>query len=163
MPEITTQKRFMRRGVTKFFFLTTLAGLTSGPTRVELTAGTDLSAKISDVEGFALENSPIETPDMATDYTGSIPGEDKAENSALTFYEDQVDDSVETLLPKGAEGYIVILRKGDVPQSKSMDAFPVRVGSRSATYTVAAEPAKFKVSFNITAKPALDLPVPATA
>ncbi|MFE6186501.1 hypothetical protein ACFQ6U_18960 [Streptomyces sp. NPDC056465] len=160
MPE---QKRFMRRGVSKFLFLTTVADPETGPSRAELTSGIDLSDRISDVEGFALENSAIDTPDMGTDYTSSIPGEDKAENSALTFYEDKEDDSVETLLSKGAEGYLTILRKGDVPASKSLDLFPVRVGARSATYTVAAEPAKFRVSFNITGKPTLDAKIPAAA
>ncbi|MFE5296989.1 hypothetical protein [Streptomyces sp. NPDC056632] len=57
----------------------------------------------------------------------------------------------------------MILRKGDVPQSRSMDIFPVRVGSRSATYTASAEPAKFKVTFGITDKPVLDAAVPAAA
>lgn len=150
----------MRRGVTKFFFLDKI---TSGgvPSREDLAAGTDLSAFISDVEGFALENTPIETPDMASDFTSNIPGEDKADNSSLTFYEDKVSDTIEELLSKGTEGYVVILRKGDVATSKSMDSFPVRVGSRSATYTAGAEPAKFKVSFNITDRPQLDAAVPA--
>ncbi|WP_455711003.1 phage tail tube protein [Streptomyces cinereoruber] len=161
MPELTTQKRFMRRGVSKFFFLTTIANPKNGPTRAEIAAGTELSDRISDVEGWALENTPIDTPDMGTDYTSSIPGEDKAENSALTFYEDREDSSVETLLSKGVEGYVVILRKGDIPASPSMDTFPVRVGARSASYTTAAEPAKFRVSFNITSKPALDSAIPA--
>ncbi|MEW1700928.1 hypothetical protein [Streptomyces sp. NPDC091278] len=163
MPELTTQKRYMRRGVSKFLFLTAIANLKAGASRAELTAGTDLSHRISDVEGFALENSAIETPDMGTDYTSSIPGEDKAENSGLTFYEDREDDSVETLLSKGVEGYVVILRKGDVPSSRSMDVFPVRVGARSASYTTAAEPAKFRVSFTVTSKPALDAVIPAAA
>ncbi|MFB7424743.1 hypothetical protein ACFC0K_15870 [Streptomyces hydrogenans] len=163
MPELTTQKRFMRRGVSKFFFLTTIANPKIGPSRAEIAAGTELSDRISDVEGWALENTPIETPDMGTDYTSSIPGEDKADNSALTFYEDKEDSSVETLLTKGVEGYVVILRKGDVVGSPSMDTFPVRVGSRSASYTAAAEAAKFRVSFNITSKPSLDVVIPAAA
>lgn len=151
----------MRRGVTKFFFVGAVTATSFIPTRAELTGSTDLSPSISDVEGFALENTPIDTPDMATEFTGNIPGEDKADNSALTFYEDKVDSSLETLLSKGTEGFIVILRKGDIVGSKSMDIFPVRVGSRSSTYTTASEPAKFKVSFNVTAKPVLDAAIPA--
>ncbi|MFJ4910652.1 hypothetical protein ACIQCR_34805 [Streptomyces sp. NPDC093249] len=57
----------------------------------------------------------------------------------------------------------MILRKGDVPSSRSMDVFPVRVGARSASYTTAAEPAKFRVSFTVTSKPALDAVIPAAA
>jgi hypothetical protein len=159
----TTAQRFMRRGITKFYFLSAVANPAAGPTRAELTAGTDLSPHISDIEGFSLENTPIETPDLASDFTSNIPGEDKADNSSLTFYEDQDADTIEALLAKGTEGFIAILRKGDVPASKSLDTFPVRVGSRSAAYTTAAEPAKFRVSFNITGKPSQDKPVPAAA
>jgi hypothetical protein len=160
-----SQQRFTRRGTTKFFFLKKIAAKDLIPTRTELVEpnGTDLSPAISDIEGFAVENTPIDTPDLATEFTGNIPGEDKADNSSLTFYEDKVDDALETLLAKGVEGFVVILRKGDVPGSKSMDVFPVRVGSRSSTYTTAAEPAKFKVSFNVTGKPVQDAAVPAAA
>ncbi|MFM9596223.1 hypothetical protein ACKI1J_40770 [Streptomyces scabiei] len=160
-----SQQRFTRRGTTKFYFLKDIAAKDLIPTRSELggTNGTDLSPAISDIEGFAVENTPIDTPDLATEFTGNIPGEDKADNSSLTFYEDKVSNDLEALLAKGTEGYVVILRKGDTPGSKSMDIFPVRVGSRSSTYTTAAEPAKFKVSFNVTDKPIQDAPVPAAA
>ncbi|MFE2034275.1 hypothetical protein ACFXBB_13665 [Streptomyces scopuliridis] len=154
-------QRFMRRGVTKFLFLTTIQASTGVPGRPDLTAGTDVSEAVADVEGFALENTPLDTPDMASEFTGNIPGEDKADNSSLTFYEDKKDETLEALLSKGVEGWVVILRKGDVPESKSMDVFPVRVGSRSPSYTTAAEPAKFKVSFNITSKPIQDIAIPA--
>ncbi|MXM62159.1 hypothetical protein GR925_01505 [Streptomyces sp. HUCO-GS316] len=160
-----SQQRFTRRGTTKFYFLKDIAATNLVPTRAELggTNGTDLSPAISDIEGFAVENTPIDTPDLATEFTGNIPGEDKADNSSLTFYEDKVSNDLEALLAKGTEGYVVILRKGDIPGSKSMDIFPVRVGSRSSTYTTAAEPAKFKVSFNVTDKPIQDAAVPAAA
>ncbi|MFJ4684709.1 hypothetical protein [Streptomyces sp. NPDC088789] len=158
-----SQQRFTRRGTTKFYFLKAILAPSLIPTRTELGSanGTDLSPAISDIEGFAVENTPIDTPDLATEFTGNIPGEDKADNSSLTFYEDKVSDVLETLLAKGTEGFVVILRKGDIPASKSMDIFPVRVGSRSSTYTTAAEPAKFKVSFNVTGKPVQDAAVPA--
>ncbi|MFE7129333.1 hypothetical protein ACFVIM_00540 [Streptomyces sp. NPDC057638] len=158
-----TQKRFMRRGVTKFFFLPKVTATPPVPSRTELTTATELSEAISDIEGWALENAAIDTPDMGSKFTTSIDGEDKADSSSFTFYEDQVDDSLERLLSKGVEGFVVILRKGDIPGGKSMDTFPVRVGSRSASYTAAAEPAKFKVSFVITDQPVLDSPVPAAA
>ncbi|TQE30875.1 hypothetical protein Sipo8835_23060 [Streptomyces ipomoeae] len=160
-----TQQRYMRRGVTKFLFLKAIEAANNIPVRTELGSpnATELSAAISDIEGWALENTAIDTPDMASEFTSNIPGEDKADNSSLTFYEDKVDDTLESLLSKGVEGYIVILRKGDIAGSKSMDVFPVRVGSRAAAFTASAEPAKFKVSFAITAEPTLDAAVPAAA
>ncbi|GAA0695050.1 hypothetical protein GCM10010193_57210 [Kitasatospora atroaurantiaca] len=162
----STQQRFMRRGITRIYFLKTIAAPTNVPTRAELTTGpgsTDLSKQVSDVEGWSLENSPIETPDLGSKFSTSIPGEDKAASSSLTFYEDLVSEAVETLLSKDVTGYVVILRKGDVPASKSMDIFPVRVGSRAPSYSTGTEPAKFKVSFAITDVPTLDAAVPAAS
>ena len=121
----------MRRGITKFFFLSVIADPGNVPVRPELsgTNATDLSGAIADIAGWSLANSPIDTPDMGSTLTTSIPGEDKADSSSLTFYEDQVTDTIETLLKKGVRGFVVIMRKGDIPASKSMDVFPVRVAA----------------------------------
>jgi hypothetical protein len=150
----------MRRGVTKIYFLEDITAATNIPIRQELTGGTDLSGAISDIAGWSLGNSPIDTPDLGSTLTTSIPGEDKADSSTLTFYEDQAGDTIETLLRKGAEGYIVILRKGDVPASKSMDIFPVRVASRAPAYSTGSDPAKFTVTFAVSGQPTLDAAVP---
>ena len=151
----------MRRGVTKIYFLPAITAASNIPTRQELTSGTDLSGAISDIAGWSLGNSPIDTPDLGSSLTTSIPGEDKADASTLTFYEDQAGDTIETLLTKDAEGFVVILRKGDVPQSKSMDIFPVRVASRAPAYSTGSDPAKFTVTFSVADQPTLDAAVPA--
>ncbi|MBC9717808.1 hypothetical protein H9Y04_35285 [Streptomyces sp. TRM66268-LWL] len=160
-----SQQRFMRRGITKIFWLKEVCAESKAPTRKELCApnATELTEAISDVEGWALTNEAIETPDMASTFTSSIPGEDKAEDSSFTFYEDKVSDDVEQLLPKGAKGWVVFLRKGDIPGSKSVDVFPVQVASRSAQYSTGNEAAKFQVSYTITEPPALDVAVPPAA
>ncbi|MFF4504835.1 hypothetical protein [Streptomyces sp. NPDC001401] len=160
---MSSQQRFMRRGVTKFFFLQTIADPGNVPIRTELSGAnaTDLSGAISDIAGWSLANSPIDTPDMGSTLTTSIPGEDKADSSSLTFYEDQVTDTIETLLKKGVVGFVVIMRKGDVPASKSMDVFPVRVASRAPAYSAGNDPAKFTVTFAISGKPTLDAAIPA--
>jgi hypothetical protein len=155
------QKRFVRRGVSKFYFLPTVAALTKIPTRSELTAGTDLSGYIADSAGWGLENASVATPDMGSTFEGSIPGIDSAPDSSFTFYEDLDTDTIETLLPKGTNGFVVVLRKGDKPLSESMDTFPVRVATRTTEYSAGNDPARFSVRFTITDVPALDAPVPA--
>ncbi|MGR3937056.1 phage tail tube protein [Streptomyces sp. BRA346] len=159
------QQRFMRRGITKILWLKSIASADLIPTRAEISTpnATDLTEAISDVDGWSLTNEAIETPDMASTFTPSIPGNDKADNSSLTFYEDQFHDDMEMLLPKGATGYVVFLRKGDIPGSKSMDAFPVQVASRTAQYNAGNEAAKFQAVFTITSPPTLDAPVPSAA
>ncbi|MCH0562143.1 hypothetical protein [Streptomyces sp. MUM 2J] len=159
------QQRFMRRGITKILWLKDVAAENMIPIREEISApnATDLTEAISDVDGWSLTNEAIETPDMASTFSSSIPGNDKADNSSITFYEDQLSDTIETLLPKGASGFVVFLRKGDVPGSKSMDTFPVQVASRAAQYNAGNEAAKFQAIFSITSPPALDAAVPAAS
>ncbi|MFF2650437.1 hypothetical protein [Streptomyces sp. NPDC058045] len=154
-----TQTRFLRRGISKILWLKDL-GDPKYPSRREITKAFALTDAVSDIEGWALENDPIETPDMGSTFNSSIPGNDKAENSSLTFYEDRFSDAIEQQLPKGEKGYVVLLRKGDLPGSRSVDVFPVQVATRAATYSTGNEAAKFKVDFTIIDEPSLDRPVP---
>ncbi|WP_180685919.1 phage tail tube protein [Streptomyces gossypiisoli] len=156
-----TQTRFLRRGISKIYWLKQISD-PKWPSRKEISEPNrfDLTNAVSDIEGWALENDPIETPDMGSTFNSSIPGNDKAENSSLTFYEDRHSDEIEQHLPKGAKGWVVLLRKGDLPGSRSVDVFPVQVATRAATYSTGNEAAKFKVDFTITDEPSLDRPVP---
>ncbi|MEU3973422.1 hypothetical protein [Streptomyces bacillaris] len=154
-----TQTRFLRRGISKILWVPDL-GDPKYPSRREINKAFNLTDAVSDIEGWALENDPIETPDMGSTFNSSIPGNDKAENSSLTFYEDRYSDAIEQQLPKGAKGYVVLLRKGDIPGSRSVDVFPVQVATRAATYSTGNEAAKFQVTFTITDEPSLDRPVP---
>lgn len=152
--------RFIRRGVSKIMFAATIAD-PDAVTRAEITSATDLTPDIASVSGFMLEGSQVPTPDMGSDFDSSIPGIDSAADSSITFYEDDTTNDIETLLPKGTEGYVLLFRKGDVPASPSLDVFPSKVGSRSAQWSAGNEPAQFVVNFNITSKPSLDTDVPA--
>ncbi|WP_330317962.1 hypothetical protein [Streptomyces platensis] len=157
----STQTRFLRRGISKIYWLKKIND-PKWPSRTEISEPNrfDLTSAVSDIEGWALENDPIETPDMGSTFNSSIPGNDKAENSSLTFYEDRHSDAIEQQLPKGAKGYVVLLRKGDIPGSRSVDVFPVQVATRAATYSTGNEAAKFKVDFTIIDEPSLDAVVP---
>ncbi|MFD7338467.1 hypothetical protein ACFV98_21030 [Streptomyces violascens] len=153
-------KKYSRRGVTRVLWLKGVADPGHVPTRPELTAGTDLTNAIAAIDGWSLTNQAIETPDLGSTFESKIPGTDQADDSSLGFYEDQVSDDIEQLLAKDATGWVVFLRKGDVPGSRSMDVFPVRVGSRSPNYSTDNEAAKFTVSFSITEKPTQDAVIP---
>ncbi|ACX71131.1 phage tail tube protein [Streptomyces parvus] len=154
-------KKYMRRGTSKFYFLETIAAGTMIPTRTELTAGTEFSEFIAAMDGWTVANNEIETPNMADTYDSTIPGSDKADTSTFTFYEDEVEADIEEMLAKGTTGYVVILRKGDVPANASMDVFPIRVASQSPQYTADNEAAKFVVTCSITSRPVQGAPVPA--
>ncbi|QBJ94422.1 hypothetical protein D0Z67_29060 (plasmid) [Streptomyces seoulensis] len=155
-------KKYMRRGTSKFYFVPTIAATTMIPTRSELGAGTDFTAFIAAMDGWTVTNQEIDTPDMADTYDATIPGSDKADSSSFTFYEDEEDADLEQLFAKGTTGYVVILRKGDIPGNNSMDVFPIRVASQSPQYTADNEAAKFMATCSITSRPLQGAPVPAS-
>ena len=153
--------RFYRKGTMKIFFVPTIAAASLIPTRAEITAGTDYTKATAALDGWSIENSPIDTPDMASTFTSKIPGDDAAPDSSLTFYEDDLVDDVETDLAKGTTGFVVMMSKGDIPSGKGMDVFPVMVSSNSKPYTADNEPAKIQVQFVITDRPLQNGTVPA--
>lgn len=154
--------RFNRKGVTKILFADTIAATTYMPTLAEITGATDYTKQVAAVDGFSLENQEIETPDMESTFVAKIPGDDSASDSSLTFYEDDVTDTIETDLAKGTVGFIIICRKGKAASTKGMDVYPVRVASNSAAITADNEAAKIMVKFSITDRPLLNATVPAT-
>lgn len=153
-------KKYMRRGTSKFYFVPTIANTNMIPTRAELSAGTEFAEYIAAMDGWTVTNNEIETPNMADTYDSTIPGSDKADQSSFTFYEDEVDADLETTFAKGTTGYVVILRKGDVPGNNSMDVFPIRVATLSPQYTADNEAAKFMATCSITDRPLQGAAVP---
>ncbi|MCL8016970.1 hypothetical protein [Streptomyces sp. AS02] len=152
--------RFNRKGTTKIYFLPTIAATTLIPTTAEITAGTDWTDFIHSIDGWSLENQPIETPDMGSTFVPKIDGDDSAADSSLGFYEDSVTDDVETDLAKGTVGFVVLFSKGKTAGSKGMDVFPTKVASNSKTYSTDNEAAKINVQFVITDRPLQNGTVP---
>lgn len=155
------QKRFIRRGVAKIYFLPTVANPITGPTRAEITAGQELSGWIAEMAGFVVNSGTVATPDMGSRFTGSIPGETTVDDSSITFYDDELTEDIEDLFPAGQEGYIYFMRKGDKPTTPTSDLFPVRVGSRGANWTTDMTGATVQVSYSVTSEPQVDLVIPA--
>lgn len=153
--------RFNRKGITKIKFLPSVASTALLPTRPEISAGNDLTDGVQTIDGWNLENQPIETPDMGSTFVSKIDGDDSAADSSLGFYEDNTLDDVETDLAKGTTGFMCIFSKGDVPGGKGLDVFPVKVASNSKAYSTDNEAAKINVQFVITDRPVLNQTVPA--
>lgn len=160
-PPITKATRYRAKGKTKCYWVPTIANLESGPTRAELDAGVDLSPQIMDNDGWQVESGSIDTPDLAHDFTGSIPGSTSVDDSSITFYSDVNGDDVRAVLPRGTEGNIVWLHGGDVPGNNTMDVHPVRVGSLGKPVSLDDDAASIQVNFNITDEPQEDLEIPA--
>lgn len=150
--------RFFRRGVSKVRFLPAVAG--ASPTRSEITAGEDLTDFIADISGFQLSNSPIAVPDLAHAFTSQIDGEDTVADSAFTLNDDTEEDDIRTALPKGTEGYILLLPYGDIA-AKRCEVWPVKVVGYNDQWTVGNDPAQAIVGFAVTSVPNQDGVIPA--
>src|SRR5919108_4786636 len=159
-PPINASVRYRAKGKTKCYWVPVIANL-AAPTRAELNAGVDLSPQIMDMDGWLIESGSIDTPDLASDFTGNIPGSTSVDDSSLTFYSDLNGDDVRALLPRDTNGHIVWLHAGDIPGNATTDAYPVRVGSLGKTVTIDEDASSIQVNFNITAEPEENLVIPA--
>lgn len=152
--------RFMRKGITKFFWVPTIADAGLTPTAAEVNAGDDITPDVRTVNGFNFSNQPIDTPDMEDTFTSQIPGEDDADDSNIELYEDNTDTTIHDALPKDDTGYMCIFYAGIAgatpAAADSCDVWPATVSANTRRYTVDNEAAMYQVDFAITATPAFE-------
>jgi hypothetical protein len=151
--------RYFRRGTTKVYFEPTIAD-TDAPTEAELATATELSCELAEISGFSFSNNPIDVPDMCDVFVKKIPGEDAADDSSMTFYEDSVSFASNTILStlaKGTEGYILLFPYGLAGATPAAgdecEVWPVSVASNTREWNAGNEPARFMVEFTITDVP----------
>lgn len=155
---ISASTRYINKGVTRFIWVDTVADI-SAPTRSEINAGTDLSPQIMEIDGWVVESESVETPDLASTFTGSITGSTSADDSSVTLYADLGGTDVRDVLSRGDNGYMLIMDGGDVA-GRTMDVFPARVGSLGKNRSVDDDPATIVINFNITSEPSEDVTIP---
>lgn len=158
-PALSSSTRYFDPEITKVYFVATIADK-AAPTRVEMDAGVDLSGEIADLSGWVVSGAQINTPDLGSRFTSSIPGRTNAEDSSLTFYSDQAGVDVRAELPRDTAGFVLWLDGGDVA-GNLMDVYPVRVLSNGKMRSVGEEAARIQVQFSITSEPAENVTVPA--
>lgn len=159
-PSIVASNRYTSRGTTRWYWVPTIA-TQSAPSRAELTAGTNLTPQVMDRSGWSVATADIETPDGASRYTSTIPGNITAEESSLTFYMDREGVDARTLMPRDQAGFIVILDGGDISGNR-MDVYPVRVASHSKNREVQGSAADtLVIRYSITSEPSVDVAIPA--
>lgn len=150
--------RYFRRGVSKILFLPSMANK-AAPTAGEISAGTDLTGAISDIGGFTYTNSPIDTPDLASTYTTTIPGEDTTDTPQLTFYDDNASIAIRTALAKGVTGFLLREPLG-AGTGKRAETWPVTSTGVNDTWSAGNDAAMFAVQFAVTAVPTLAAVLP---
>lgn len=151
--------RYFRRGTTKIYFAPSVADV-DAPTVTELTAGTELTCDIAEISGFAFQNSPIDVPDMCAEFVKKIPGEDTADDSEMTFYEDDTSNPLFTTLAKGSQGFVVFFPYGVGGASPMIgddcEVWPVSVAKTTREWSAGNDPARFMTTFTIVDVPGLN-------
>jgi hypothetical protein len=157
---IAASTPYINPGTTKIVFATTVSNK-STPTRGEINAGTDLTREVTATEGWTTSSNQVESPDLDTRFTSTIPGRITAEDSSLTFRADLTGSDARSLMPRDTNGYIMIFDGGDVAGRK-MRVFPVRVASVGMPISAeGSEPATVVIQYAITSEPAENVTVPA--
>lgn len=152
--------RFFRRGVSKIAFVATIADIQT-PSKSELDAGVDLSESVAAISGFSITNAPIATPDLETSFDAQIDGPDTAGDSALTFYDDDMDDEIREALAKGTPGFVVLYPYGKAA-AKRMEVWPVKSTGVNDEWSLDAVAAQTVIGFAVTSRPNQDAVVPTT-
>lgn len=146
-----TGGRFFRRGITKVWWVPTIASATLIPTAAEVNAGTDMTCDIAEISGFTFENQPIQTPDFCATFTPTIPGEDTAADSSFVFYEEKTTNPLQATLAKGTTGHVVVFFAGIAGATPAAaDKAEVWKGQSTGPYreySAGNDPARWGVKF----------------
>ncbi len=152
--------RYVAPETTKTYMVDSILNIQS-PTRLELDAGTDLTAEVAAATGWATAAANVDVPDGGTLFTSNIPGRVAPEDATIAFYASRDTADIRDVLARGDITHIVILHGGDVAGQK-MDVWPVRVRSVSKPIDYAASGASMvNVGFSNTREPAEDVLIPA--
>lgn len=143
--------RYFRRGKSKIKFLPAVANQ-AAPTAPELTAGTDLTPQVAEINGFQLSNSPIPVPNLQDQFTPQIDGEDTVADSSLTLYDDDTASTIRTALAKGVSGFIALMPYGQT-STKRVEIWPVKSTGVNDEWTTGNDPARFTIGFAVTGVP----------
>lgn len=144
--------RFTRKGVSRMFFCATLSSQTAPSIATDLTTANEITAAVSEISGFQFSNSPINTPDLSTTFVSQIPGEDTAEDSAITYYDDDTTTTLRTAQAKGNAGFIVLCPYGRT-SAKRAETWPVKSTGFNDEWTTDNEAARARVQFAVTSVP----------
>ena len=157
--------RFIPDGVLKVSYVATIAD-TSAPTATEITAGTDLTPFLRGLS-TPLEGSTVDISDASSKYNKTAAGTYGGQMVTAEFYrdDDQANDTVWNLLPRGTEGYFVVARRGGsgtdgaIAASDYVDVWPIEVITRNPADYARNEPTGFAVSCAVPNEPAEDVTV----
>lgn len=145
--------RFIPNENTWIAFSATMPVALAAPTVAEVTAATAVTKYISGLN-FSSQGSAVPTPDLSRLFETTIPGTSSA-TASLDGYRDDEDDDLWELLPRAAEGVVYIRRYGGAAAVAGdvLEAWPVRVISRTNANLTNNTAATFTVTFSVPEEP----------
>lgn len=153
--------RYFRRGKSRCFFVPSIANV-DAPTAAEIAAGDDISGNIADIAGYGFKTDRIETPDLASEFTSSIGGEQKADDSSLTLYLDDTTNPLRVTMAHGESGFIVFVDykpSGAIIATDIVDVYPVDIIGTPKQRSLKNEAATWMAEMSITSPPSEDVAV----
>lgn len=155
---------FFRRGVTRVFVVPTIVNL-AAPTVAEITAGDEITDSIADISGFRFSNSRIPIPKLSNPFTGTIAGENTADDSTLTFYEDDTANPLRATFAMGTQTNLVFFSTGTAGANPAAadeaEVWPVESGAVPREWSMGNDPARWMAEFGTTEPPEQDAVVAA--
>lgn len=149
---------FMVQGVARLYHLPAVAAPEVGPTMAEITAGVDLSAAVTALEGFGPQSSKIDVPLLKYKANAQIEGPQTFQDATITLAEDDgtgtsadelARQEAEETLVEGVSGFLFYLRKTSTPAVDAVGYLMGHtVGSQTPSIEMGANPATLAVAVN---------------
>lgn len=168
-PSIVSSTRYIDVGVTRVYYLSTIAASTLVPTRAEMNGGTNLTNELSDWSGWVVDSEFLDVQPMNSPYKSTIPGSLLSPVSSLSFYTSKTGVDVRTVFSRGVTGFVMFLDGGDSSGNRA-EVYPVSVASVSVVRGIVGQTSggsgtdvasQVRVGFAITAAPVQNVTVPA--
>lgn len=155
---LAASTRYFPPGTRQVYWVPSIADK-NAPTRSELDAGTDLTGELAAMAGFDPTSATVDVPDLSTRFTSQIDGAITVSASTITVYLSEDSQDIRELMPRGTNGFIVVLWEGD-QAGRMMDVFPARVISLVKDTTI-TDAAQATVTYAITSEPSENVVIPA--
>lgn len=159
--------RFIPDGVLKLTLAPDVDDMTA-PTSAEITAGDDATGFLRAMS-TPLEGSTVDISDVSSRYNKTTSGTYGGQEVTMEFYrdDDQAEDTIWNLLPRGTTIYAIIARRGGsgtdgaIDEGDYVDVWQLEVITRNPADYSRNEPTGFTVSFAVPEEPQEDVTVAA--
>ena len=143
--------RHARRGTMRVYWVTTLSSKTS-PTAAQISAGTDLTGDIRDINDFSIQRSTVQLP--TTDAYGSQltawgPKQVSATPTLVLYDEGTGNSSIRSTLADGSKGWLVFCLDGAATLGERAEVWPLISMGTQDRLTGSAEAATMTYAFQV--------------